>query len=59
MHPARHPLSRPLLAIALLAALAACKQSAPLAASDSEDKSADAATAPTDAMALKSANCMG
>jgi len=55
MHSTRHPLSRPLLAIALLAALAACKQSAPLAASDTEDKSADAATAPTDAMAADAA----
>ena len=55
MHFARHPLSRPLLAIALLAALAACKQSAPLAASDTDDKTADAATAPTDAMAADAA----
>ncbi|HNV80031.1 MAG TPA: hypothetical protein PLI83_08000 [Thermomonas sp.] len=43
MHPARHPLSRPLLAIALLAALAACKQSAPLPTSDSKDKPEPAA----------------
>ena len=55
MHLTRHPLSRPLLAIALLAALAACKQSAPLAASDTEDKSADAATASTEAMAADAA----
>ncbi len=55
MHLTRHPLSRPLLAIALLAALAACKQSAPLAASDTEDKTADAATAPADAMAADAA----
>ena len=55
MHLTRHPLSRPLLAIALLAALAACKQSAPLAASDTHDKSADAATASTQAMAADAA----
>ena len=55
MHLTRHPLSRSLLAIALLAALAACKQSAPLAASNTEDKSADAATASTEAMAADAA----
>lgn len=55
MHFARHPLSRPLLAIALLATLAACKQSAPLAASSTEEKTADVATAPADAMAADAA----
>lgn len=56
MHFARHPLSRSLLAIALLAALAACKQSAPLAASNTEDKATDAAaTASPEAMAADAA----
>ena len=55
MHLTRHPLSRSLLAIALLATLAACKQSATLAASDTEDKTADPATAPADAMAADAA----
>lgn len=51
MHFRRDMLSRSLLAIALLAALAACKQSAPLAVSNTEDKTADAAAASTRAMA--------
>ena len=55
MQPARHPLSRPLLAIAMLAALAACKQSAPLATSDSEAKPAEEAAASDDAIAVAAA----
>jgi predicted small lipoprotein YifL len=52
---ARHPLSRSLLAIALLAALAACKQSAPLATSDNQEKPAPAAAPSEEAIAVAAA----
>ena len=55
MPPARHTLSRPLLAVAMLAALAACTQSAPPATSKGEDKPTAATAASEDAIAAAAA----
>lgn len=55
MPPARHTLSRPLLAVAMLAALAACTQSAPPAMSKGEDKPTAATAASEDAIAAAAA----
>ena len=56
MLPTRHPLSRTLFAVAALAALAACKQSTPLATSETADAAAaPAEAAPADAATPESA----